>query len=255
VKKVNFKLLVLLLIGIIISETADAQRWGGHKKAGFWDDWSVNASGGLTSFFGDLSIYDADLVSKFTLESGPAFSGLITKHLKEKKIGVSGQLLYGGFKGENTSGTSFEASFYELNAQLRLNLINLIWPYNISKFSLEAYGGIGQFVFTSTQTQVIDNETETRVQDTGVPEFVYFAGAGIGYNFYTNFSFTADMALRQAQNDMLDVKTYGDNFDYYTYISVGLTYNIDSFKKSRFSTRGRNTRYKASGRLPMRRRR
>ena len=254
-KKLNLKLLVLLFVGIIISINVDAQRWGGHKKAGFLDDWSINGSVGLTSFFGDLSLYDADIVSKLALESGPSFSGTLTKYVKEKKIGLSGQLLYGGFKGENANGTNFEATIMELNFQIRLQLIKLIWPYSLTKFGMEAYGGIGQFTFKSTKWELLQGEIDTSITDTGVPEFVYFGGIAMNYEVMTNLSLTADVSMRQAQNDKLDGKIKNDNFDYYSFISFGITYHISSFKKSSFNTRGKNTRGRMSGRLPMRRRR
>lgn len=254
-KKANLKLLVLLFVGILISGSIEAQRWGGHKKPGFWDDWSINGSAGLTSFFGDLSLYDADIVAKLSEESGPAFSGTLTKYVKDQKIGLSGQLLYGGLKGENNGGATFEASVIEFNIQMRLQLINLFSPYNLSKFGLELYGGIGQFLFKSTKWEEIEGETETYVTDTGTPEFVYFGGFAMKYEVMKNVSITGDVGMRQAQNDKLDGKIKNENFDYYSYVSLGVTYHIDSFKKSGFSTRGRNTRGRMSGRLPMRRRR
>ncbi len=239
----------------MITVSTEAQRWGGRKKAGFLDDWSINGSVGLTSFFGDLSLYDSDLVSKLTLESGPSFSGVLTKYVKQKKIGLSGQLLYGGFKGENTAGSTFESTVIEMNFQIRLQLIKLIWPYSLTKFGMEAYGGIGQFTFKSTKWQEVEGETDISIQDTGVPEFVYFGGFAMNYEVMNNLALTADMSLRQAQNDKLDVVTKNGDFDYYSYISVGITYHISSFKKSGFNTRGGSTRGRMSGRLPMRRRR
>jgi len=239
----------------MITVSTQAQRWGGHKKAGLWDDWSINGSIGLTSFFGDLSLYDSDIVSKLTLESGPGLSGVLTKYVKGKKIGLSGQVLYGGFQGESTSGSTFEASIIEFNFQLRLQLINLISPYNVSKFGLEAYAGIGQFLFKATKWEVVEGETQSYTHNTGVPEFVYFAGLAMNYEVMKNLALTADMSLRQAQNDMLDAKTNNDDFDYYSYISIGVTYHIQSFKKSSFNTRGGGSRGRVSGRLPMRRRR
>lgn len=239
----------------MITVSTEAQRWGGRKKAGFWDDWSINGSVGLTSFFGDLSLYDTDIVSKLTLESGPSFSGVLTKYVKQHKLGLSGQLLYGGFKGENTNGSTFESTVIEMNFQIRLQLIKLIWPYSLTKFGMEAYGGIGQFTFKSTKWEEVEGETDTSTQDTGVPEFVYFAGFAMNYEVMKNLALTADLSMRQAQNDMLDVEIKNDNFDYYSYVSVGITYHIQSFKKSGFSTRGGSTRGRMSGRLPMRRRR
>lgn len=254
--KRSIKLLVLSIIiaGITVPEIAFPQAWGGKGKVGLWDNWSINGNVGLTSFFGDLSIYDAELAQKLTKESKPAFSGILTKHINNK-FGVSGQLMYGGLKGENTGGTSFEASIIEYNFHLRANLVNLIFQDNFSPVGFEIYAGAGQFLFNVTKWTTSDESTQSEVVSTGTPEFVYFFGSGIFYNLNDRVGFTADMALRQAQNDKLDDFNRNDNFDYYTHISFGVTYHIHSFKKSSAFGRGGGTSGRMPGRLPMRRRR
>ncbi len=239
---------------MLIPANTFAQYWGGKGRQSFWDNWSINGNVGLTSFFGDLSLYDSDITGKLTKESNVAASGILTKYINSK-IGVAGQLLYGGLKGENASGMSFEANVVEYNVHLRVDLVNLIWPDNFSDFGMEAYGGIGQFIFKVTQWDLHDGELTVNEHFTGVPEFVYFAGAGMHYKITDKFAVTADMALRQAQNDKLDDFTKNDNFDYYTHLSFGVTYYIDSFKKQTGFSRGKSTRGRAPGRLPMRRRR
>ena len=159
------------------------------------------------------------------------------------------------FKGENAGGANFEVTIIELNFQIRLQLIKLIWPYSLTKFGMEAYGGIGQFTFKSTKWELFQGEIDTSITDTGVPEFVYFGGIAMNYEVMQNLALTADVSMRQAQNDKLDGKIKNDNFDYYSFISVGITYHISSFKKSSFNTRGGSTRGRMPGRLPMRRRR
>ncbi len=255
--KKSIKLLVfaVLLTGIVLPECLTAQSWGGRRKPGFWDNWSINANAGLTSFFGDVSIYDTEIIDKFTKESGPAFSAILSKHFNEK-FAVSGQLLYGGLKAENTTGRSFESSFMEYNFQARVNLVNVLWPYNLSKLGFNAYGGLGQFMFNTTAYQDMDGNTETVETSTSVPEFVYFVGMGLSYKFNHKLGATVDMALRQAQNDKIDALTKNDNYDYYTHISIGLTYYIETFKKgNQYSRRGGGTKGRYPGRLPMRRRR
>jgi hypothetical protein len=255
--KKSIKLLVfaVLLTGLVLPEYISAQSWGGRRKPGIWDNWSINANAGLTSFFGDVSIYDTEIIDKFTKESGPAFGAILSKHFSPK-VSVAGQLLYGGFKAENTTGRSFETNFMEYNFQARLNLVNIIWPYNRSNFGFNAYGGLGQFVFNTTAYANTVEGTETIETSTSVPEFVYFMGLGMSYKFNDKLGVTADLALRQAQNDKIDALTKNDNYDYYTHFSIGLTYYIDSFKKGNHYTRGGgNTKGRFPGRLPMRRRR
>ena len=254
----TFKILLvgMILTGIGVPQFIYAQPWGGSKKqSGIWKNWSINANIGLTSFFGDLSSYDADIINKFSKESGPAFGGVLTKQFSPK-FGISGQLLFGNLKGANQSNMSFESSFVEYNFHGRLDLLNVIWPDNLSNVGMVAYAGIGQFMFSSTRTTLVEGKEETSVSNTGVPEFVYFLGTGLYYKIDEKYRLTFDLALRQAQNDRLDNYVRNDNYDYYTHIALGFTYNFESnnSKKHRV-VRGGNTNGKFYRHLPMRRRR
>lgn len=255
-REVKILVLSILIAGFCIPDSVYSQSWGGRKKkAGFWDDWSINGNVGLTSFFGDLSIYDDEIVSKLSEESGPSFSGILTKYIKDRKFGISGQLLYGGFKAENSNQTAFEASVIEYNFSMRFNLINLIFSDNYSPFGIEAYGGAGQFLFNVQKWTPVEGGTQASEVNTGTPEFVYFFGMGLFYNVSDKIGITTDISLRQAQNDKLDDINKNDNFDYYTHISIGVTYYIASFKKKSAFGRGGSTKGRMPGRLPMRRRR
>lgn len=252
--RLKLGLLIVGMVGLLISQTTEAQSWGGKRKPGLADNWSINLNAGLTSFFGDLSKFDSEIMEKLTKESGPAFSGILTKEIFKSKLGVSGQLLYGTLKGENNSKVSFEASIIEYNAHIRFHLINLISPNNRSKMGIDMYGGIGQFLFKTTQYDYRNNENKIKIKDTGTPEFVYFFGAGLSYKALRNISVTIDMAMRQARNDYLDDFVKNNNNDYYSYLNMGLTYHIESFKKSK-GYRPTYTKSRPSGMLPMRRRR
>ncbi|MEZ5082947.1 MAG: hypothetical protein R2750_05810 [Bacteroidales bacterium] len=255
-REVNILVLFILLVGFCIPDSVYSQAWGGRKKkAGFWDDWSINGNVGLTSFFGDLSIYDDEIIQKLSQESGPSVSAILTKYLKNKKYGISGQLLYGGFKAESSNHTAFEASLIEYNFSLRFNLINIIFVDNYSPVGLEAYGGIGQFLFNVQKWTPVEGGTQESEINTGTPEFVYYFGMGLYYNINEKIGITTDISLRQAQNDKLDDLNKNDNFDYYTHISVGVTYYIASFKKQSAFGRGSPSKGRMPGRLPMRRRR
>lgn len=246
----------MLLAGFAIPQYAYSQKWGGKRdKPTFWEDWSFNLNAGLTSFFGDLSKFDSEIMEKLSQESGPAFSGILTKHINNK-FGVSGQLLYGNLQGENNLNVSFEASVIEYNISGSVDFINLFSPDNLSNFGIIAYGGIGQFIFQTTKIDYTEETPTVDEQKTGTPEFVYFFGLGAYYDIGDRWGATLDFAMRQAQNDKLDdYKTKDESFDYYSYLSVGVTYKIHSLKKSSKVSRGGNTRGRAPGRLPMRRRR
>jgi len=253
VKTIRLLFITLITAAILVPESTEAQAWGGKRKPGFWDNWALNANAGLTSFFGDLSIYDGEIMNKLTKESGPAMGLIVTKYFNDK-IGVSGQFLMGGLKGEDVRGTSFESSFYEYNFHVRLELVNTIWPDNMTDFGMNLYAGVGQFVFKTTKWEMIDGEQQVYTKDTRTPEFTYFVGTGFQYTFNEKFGVNLDVALRQARNDYLDYEVKNGNYDYYTHLGLGVTYHIQNLKGSSYG-RGSYTRRKLPGRLPMRRRR
>lgn len=241
---------------MLIPESAEAQRWGGRRKPSFWDNWAINGNVGLTSFYGDLSIYDGDIVSKLVEESGPSLGFIITKYFNDK-VGISGQLLRGNLKGENNGNKSFESSFTEYNFHVRVELVNSLFPNNLTDFGWNLYAGLGQFVFQTTKWEQVDGEQQESVKDTGTPEFLYFIGTGLQYKFGEKVGVSLDASVRQASNDYLDYEVKNGNNDYYSHLSFGVTYFIASFKKNSYSnnSRGRYTRGKVHGRVPMRRRR
>jgi len=248
-KRIKILILTVIITGFVIPQTLSAQHWGGRWKPGFWDLWTINANVGLSSFFGDLSIYDKDYAEKFSKESGPAFGVVLTKYINDK-FGISGQLLYGTLKGENNSNVSFKANVIEYNLHARVDFINLFSPDNISKFGIVGFAGIGQFIFKTTKYE--KNTSDPAIHNTGVPEFVYFGGIDIYYKVTDQFDITAGMALRQARNDKLDDVNRNENYDYYSIINIGVTYHINSIKSSGRSRYGGG---RSSGRMPMRRRR
>ena len=204
-----------------------SQEWGGEKPQGFWDHWSINANAGLTSYFGDLSYYDADLTGKLSFESGLAGGFLLTKHVS-KLFGVSGQLLYGNLKGGNNQNISFQTQIIEYNMHFRFDFVRLFIPQRNPKFGLEGFAGIGQMWFSAEQFKFNEGAPSSLKTKTDVPEFVYFAGAGMHYHLNENFAITASGSLRQLQNDKLDLLVKNDDSDYYSYVSMGITFYIES---------------------------
>ena len=229
----------ILTLGLlfILSGHLDAQRWGGDQKGGFWRYYSVGVNAGILSYFGDLSQYDSDPANKLRYESKPGLSVIATKHILHK-FGVSGQILYGKLQGAG-SKQSFSTSLLEYNLHLRTDLVGLIFPGKNHRFGFEPYAGIGQFIFNSTTTSY-RNELATKEEiRSRVPEFVYFAGAGVTYNLPASLSISADMGLRQCRNDKLDGLVKNDNFDYYTYLSIGITYHISSLARQPMKNKAR----------------
>jgi hypothetical protein len=224
----------LLLLPVI----AIPQDWGGMKPKGFWDHWSVNATGGLTSYFGDMSYHDSYIPGKLTYESRPAFAIKITKHFN-RLFGVSGQLIYGNIEGGNNKNLSFHTRLAEYNLQASVDIVKLFTANRAPKFGFEGYAGLGQYLFKVTQYMISEGEENVTIHETGVPEFVYFAGAGAHYHLGQNFAVTASLSLHHAQNDKLDNVVKNNDYDYYSYLSAGITYYISSFKKAPLRNKAR----------------
>lgn len=228
-KKQHIRLLPMVVILLLLFPFhGTSQEWGGEKPINFWDHWSININAGFTSYFGDLSYYDSDLIGKFNNESKPAVGILLTKHF-DKKFGVSGQFLYGQIKGGNNKNVYFETNLFEYNIQARLDIIRIILPDKNPKFGLEGFAGIGHTWFNSERYIVGEGSPDISSVKASVPEFVYFGGIGMHYHFQKNFAITTSMSLRHLQNDKLDQLVKNSDNDFYTYLSVGITYYINGF--------------------------
>ena len=211
-----------------------------------WKLWSLDLNAGLLSFYGDVSTHDGNYFNKLKYESGPALSLNITKHFS-RLVALSGQFMLGNLNGLN-GNISFEADLFEYNLNAKINLFNLFYPTNQGKFGLTAQAGLGQFIFTSEQ--VIKNEgiNTTSKHEARVPEFVYFLGAGTFIKTSDKFAVSLDLSIRQCQNDRLDVLVKNNDFDYYSYLSLGVIYYFDMMKKGPVKNKARiannNSRHK-----------
>lgn len=213
----------ILVLFIMLPFASYSQDWEGTKPNGFWDHWSININAGLTSYFGDLSYYDSDISGKISNESGPAFGAMLTKHFSSK-FGLSGQLLYGNFGGGNNTQNFFDTHVFEYNLQMKLDFVRLLITGRNPKFGIEGFAGIGHLWFNVAHYEYNEGNPITHEISSSTLEFIYFAGAGIHYHVAEKFAITSSFSFRQTQNDRLDNLVKNEDFDVFTYFSVGLTY-------------------------------
>ena len=228
----TFRKLIPIFIFILLcalNQEVSSQTWSGEKKNRIWRLVTINANGGALSYFGDMSKYDKDPINKLRSESGPAYGIIVTKFFYDK-FGITGQLIQGNLKGSGKNQT-FTTQILEFNLHARTELFKLFFPEKQFRIGISPYIGLGQFFFKSSTT-ITNNETIT-VKDvkSGVPEFVYFIGGGLSYKLPSNLSVTADFSMKQCQNDKLDNYIAFNNYDYYTYISMGVSYRINNIVK------------------------
>ena len=228
--KRKFLKIAILLLGVLWMQSVYSQKWDGERTSPLWDLWSINLNAGVTSYFGDLSSYDPQFDQKLQFESGPAMGLIITKHLS-RTFAISGQFLYGSMQAKH-SNIAFATDFLEYNLHGRINFVNLFDPHRSHRLSFTGYVGVGQFFFSTQKTVNEDLKAAETTHQTGVPEFLYFFGTGFNYELSQKIGISLDLSLRQCQNDRLDDYIANEDFDYYSYLSIGVTYNISSFYKS-----------------------
>jgi len=228
-----FLLIVLLFISTV-TQAGKPNNKRYQPPNGFLNYWKIEFSGGATSYFGDLSQYDLNPFKKIANESSPAFALKVTKLLVNDKFGVSGQLLKGGFKYDYLPQYSFQTGLFEYSLQFQANLEKIIFQEYTGKFGISLYTGIGQFFFWSSGGQESLELEYGNTYKPGVPEFVYFIGGILSYEIDDVFSIYLDLSTHQAQNDYLDLKRYGENFDYYSYLGIGVSIYINDFSKPFF---------------------
>jgi hypothetical protein len=220
----------------------------GHAQSGIFSDMGINFSTGVTSFYGDISDYDDDIIKKYTIESGTAYSFKLNKAIIDN-FSISAQVLSGNLKGVKVRPAvkyEFTTKLLEYNFAFNYNLTRAI-SGNDSPFGFYIYAGMGQFFFHSSSSSYVKHENDEYILK-GVleentfkkkkPEFVYFFGGFVEYNIAKSFGLTLDLGLRQAHNDKLDARYYPHpddgkklTWDYYTHTSFGLSYYFGSGQK------------------------
>lgn len=224
-KKSRLLVFCIFLIPVQNTYSSNPDEWCGPKERIFLQDWSVNLHIGFTSYFGDLSQYDLSVINKLRYESKPAYGIKLTKYIRNV-FGISGQLIYGGFKSDYKPEHTFETRLLEYSLQACLDVMQLIFPkYNLN-YGLEVYVGTGQFMFQTSRFMTNDGLQNPNTVSTGVPEFIYFFGGELYFKVSDRIRITADLSIRQAQNDNIDKYLANGDFDYYSLLSFGVTYSL-----------------------------
>lgn len=221
-----------VLTGVILTLVLEAyaytpDEWRGAKGRFILQNWSLSLNVGFTSYYGDLSQYDGNFPLKLVFESKPAVGLKLTKYLIPV-LGVSGQVIYGGFHSDFLEGHSFETRLVEYNFMAVLDVTRLVFPGKLRDYGLEVSAGMGQFLFQTSLTANDDGQHSVVSLKNGTPEFVYFFGGEFYYKINRRFRLTANLSIRQAQNDNIDKYVASNDYDYYSWFSFGITWSINS---------------------------
>ena len=228
-KRSKYLIVGVFLFSVQPTYSSNPDEWSGPKESILLSNWSVNLNIGFTSYFGDLSQYDLQATSKFLFESKPAYGLKLSKQIKV--FGISGQVIYGGFRSNYKTDHLFETRLVEYSLQAGLNVFPILFPHTQKKYGLEVYVGVGQFIFNTSVDSYIDGQQITDAYSTGVPEFVYFFGSEFYINLSKQIKVTTNLSIRQVQNDNIDKYIANGDFDYYSLLNFGITYFFNKLFK------------------------
>ncbi|MEZ5148773.1 MAG: hypothetical protein R2759_17315 [Bacteroidales bacterium] len=96
---------------------------------------------------------------------------------------MGGQLIKGGFKCNLDDGAGFQTKLFEYNLQFYLDVTKILYKDADLKMGWRLYAGLGQFMFNVSASQGFGDLDDERFYKAQVPEFVYFFGSTLLYNF------------------------------------------------------------------------
>ncbi|MBN2174897.1 MAG: hypothetical protein JW731_12255 [Bacteroidales bacterium] len=212
---------------------------GGHyysiNEPGIKDNWSATAQLGFSIFRGDLDVNRSISIPGeigFAINKQVLGTGILNG-------GIKAQFNFGGLKGSNDQGYSFENKYKEgcLNFQVILNnWINR--NFRFEKFRPYAFAGIG---FINYRVLLYDKDNvviggygydipENANLNGSKPDktkaetdLIFPLGLGVNYKLNSQFNIELEASSRYIASDRLDgVIRYKD--DKYWFISLGITY-------------------------------
>jgi hypothetical protein len=233
------KPLKMCLLLALVPSLLIGQPFTQRRSESFRNNWSININGGMTSYFGDLSLYDNNFSGKLRHESLPG-GGIIAGKSIGHGAGLSGQLLYGRLKGRKTN-RQMQSELVEYNVHLRINLVELFTGKSNQKFGVTGFAGIGHFMFKTSLVEVSEGGTKENIFRSRVPEFVTFMGGGFSCSINSKIDITSELSVRKFQNDKIDGVVEGHKYDYYSYMGFGITHKINTFRPRNEHHRDRET--------------
>ncbi|MEZ5084525.1 MAG: hypothetical protein R2750_13940 [Bacteroidales bacterium] len=207
-------------------------------------NWEINLNGGVFSYFGDISGFDNNFIEKLNQESNFASGLIISKNISQE-IKLSGQIIFGKLKGRNNN-QSISSEVFEYNFHVRFDVLKIANVKKLSKWRFDLYGGLGNFLFNTTRYEYIEGETKEYNTKARVPEFLYLMGTSLSYDIFEKMAISVDFSLRQCQNDKIDNLVANNDFDYYSYLNIGITYKIFRLNKD-LDSRAKYSHYSGNG--------
>jgi opacity protein-like surface antigen len=218
--------LLLVVLIVLLHGRASGQY---YKDPVTWEslakNWSVNANFGRTSFYGDVSLYDYEFTEKIRKEGSWAWGIGISREFINV-ISVHAHFLRGELAGSN-SRSHFSSRISEKSIHASMNLLNMLIPDNQARFFPYVKGGMGQLTFRTKLIYNDPNQEDVRTRSES-PEFVLLYGGGAYFVINGSFGLNLEYMSRRIGNDKIDGITNNNDYEHFSYLSMGLNYKINN---------------------------
>lgn len=220
------------------SKSAFGQYFDNSQTAGFFGNFSINANIGTALPFADVSQDFKPYQDDWQMAYGAIFRKQFSPI-----FGIGGQFLMGNLHGTvltwgdgSTADQYFDSEFMEMNIHAVINLSNLIFGYNENR-TVHLYSTIGLGVANwASIRRDINNDAEISRSGFDVnnakawtPSLSIPVGLGMYFAVGKKFGFNIEGSMHRLNSDDLDAYVSGkSNQDLYSYLSVGVTYNLSS---------------------------
>jgi len=186
---------------------------------------------GITTFFGDVD--DAPAQSDYT--NNFAFRASVNKNIWYW-LALEGHVLAGNLSGEKkrTSGGTtsyiyFTSKFVEYIVSAEINAVPLFTKKVSPRFDVIPRGGIGLINFKTNLYNGTDDvliDSYGYVSEESSPEFAMLLGVKLTYKINKHFYVVGLTSNRIVNSDYVDSKSGMDEWDFFNYTAVGLSYKI-----------------------------
>lgn len=246
-KKVNYKSFVMMLIlmfglapVLVFGQEESTEK--SEKKSSFDKHFYLQASGGVSQFFGDVNKFD------FHNERMNFFYGLGAGYQFSPVIGVRGLFNNGWVVStREESDLRMSSSVWDAQLQVTASLTNLIFGYKPERF-LNVYAFAGG-ALTNYSSVLYRNSDDFIIDRNGPDADVPFdqeayravtipAGLGLNFRLAEKWDLNLEYNLRTMFVDDLDLLESNDKNDAYSTAMLGVTYkfkpsaNLKSMEKN-----------------------
>ena len=220
----TIKLKLLLLFLVITPFIYSQGNYTYYKNSKYWNVWSVSGNLGTCLFYGDIENYNY-YKSFENNNEWRLGAGLIIQKQITSIVAVRGQLIFGQLSGtKRNSNIWFESDFMELNVNVKINFVNMLFTTKQRNFLFYGTIGLGKPFYHTTLKTYVDNKVLKEESNNKI--FVIPFGGGTDYFLDKNWSLNFELTMRVSNSDNIDLKEGGFEYDMYSYIFVGVNYKF-----------------------------